>query len=130
MIINKFVLWLPKACKLTIVCCCFFYKVPVSETDDTQSTDTNILTNVTNATSTPSQSYDPGGCDISLHPKLSDTVNVVRYATLVISALFFVEVCIVGEKYIPKKPDKNQMLPLPLAIVANFWKCTLWPHIL
>lgn len=84
------------------------FTVPVSETDDTQSADTNILTNVTNATSAPSQSYDPGGCDISLHPRLNDTVNVVRYATLVISALFFVEVCIVRKKvYMSKKADKK-----------------------
>lgn len=65
-------------------------QVPVSETDDSKTENNNTLTN---STSTPSPSYDPGGCDGSLHPNLSDTVNVARYATLVISALFFLEIC-------------------------------------
>ncbi|XP_045216234.2 uncharacterized protein LOC123566324 [Mercenaria mercenaria] len=64
-------------------------QVPASGSEDNTGIEIN---ETTLPPATPSQSYDPGGCDNSLHPHLSDTVAIVRYATLVISAVFFIEI--------------------------------------
>lgn len=58
-----------------------------SSVRSTGNNDTNISTSTV-----PSQSYDPGGCDNNLDPRLDDTVEIARYTTLVISAIFCIEI--------------------------------------
>ncbi|KAL4227533.1 Voltage-gated hydrogen channel 1 [Mactra antiquata] len=37
------------------------------------------------------QQPDPGGCQMSTHPDLDITIEIMRYATLIVSALFIIE---------------------------------------
>ncbi|XP_052793129.1 uncharacterized protein LOC128227011 isoform X2 [Mya arenaria] len=70
-------------------------KVPGVEPVTTAVTTVQGASGTSNLSTAPAPTqgaYDPGGCPPVLHENLVTVVEVVRYGTLVISALFFIEI--------------------------------------